>query len=81
MYPMITSLWEVRKIKEIVEEVKAELDEQGIAYGEPKQGIMIETPAAVMVSGELAKEVDFFSIGNKRPDAVYTCCRQTESKA
>ena len=60
---MITSLWEVRKIKEIVEEVKAELDEQGIAYGEPKQGIMIETPAAVMVSGELAKEVDFFSIG------------------
>ena len=54
MYPMITSLWEVRKIKEIVEEVKAELDEQGI---------MIETPAAVMVSGELAKEVDFFSIG------------------
>ena len=63
MYPMITSLWEVRKIKEIVEEVKAELDEQGIAYGEPKQGIMIETPAAVMVSGELAKEVDFFSIG------------------
>ena len=63
MYPMITSLWEVRKIKEIVEEVKAELDEQGIAYGEPKQGIMIETPAAVMVSGELAKEVNFFSIG------------------
>ena len=63
MYPMITSLWEVRKIKEIVEEVKAELDEQGFAYGEPKQGIMIETPAAVMVSGELAKEVDFFSIG------------------
>ena len=63
MYPMITSLWEVRKIKEIVEEVKAELDEQGIAYGEPKQGIMIETPAAVMVSEDLAKEVDFFSIG------------------
>ena len=51
------------KKTEIVEEVKAELDEQGIAYGEPKQGIMIETPAAVMVSGELAKEVDFFSIG------------------
>ena len=64
MYPMITSLWEVRKIKEIVEEVKAELDEQGIAYGEPKQGIMIETPAAVMVSEDLAKEVDFFSIAS-----------------
>ena len=63
MYPMIISVEEVHRIKEIVAEVKAELDEQGIAYGEPKQGIMIETPAAVMVSGELAKEVDFFSIG------------------
>lgn len=63
MYPMITSLWEVRKIKEMVEEVKAELTENGVSYGEPEQGIMIETPAAVMMSGELAKEVDFFSIG------------------
>lgn len=63
MYPMITSVWEVRKIKEIVEEVKAELTEQGIDFGNPEQGIMIETPAAAMISGELAKEVDFFSIG------------------
>lgn len=63
MYPMITSLWEIRRIKEIVEEVKNELEAQGVEYGNPAQGIMIETPAAVMVSGALAKEVDFFSIG------------------
>ncbi len=63
MYPMITSLWEVKKIKEIVEEVKAELTAEQLEFGNPQQGIMIETPAAVMMSGELAKEVDFFSIG------------------
>lgn len=63
MYPMITSVWEVRRIKEIVEEVKGELQDQGIAYGEPEQGIMIETPAAAIISDQLAREVDFFSIG------------------
>ena len=63
MYPMITSISEVRRIKEIVAEVKKELDEQGTPYGEPEQGIMIETPAAVMISDMLAKEVDFFSVG------------------
>lgn len=63
MYPMITSVKEVRRIKEIVEEVKQELDAQGISYGNPEQGIMIETPAAAVISDLLAREVDFFSIG------------------
>ena len=63
MYPMITSLWEVKRIKEIVEEVKAELTAEQLEFGNPQQGIMNETPAAVMMSEKLAKEVDFFSIG------------------
>lgn len=63
MYPMIISVDELKKIKTIVAEIRQELTEQGVTFGEPKQGIMIETPAAVMMSEELAKEVDFFSIG------------------
>ena len=63
MYPMITSVAEVRRIKEIVEKVKSELTSQGVEFGDPEQGIMIETPAAAIISDDLAREVDFFSIG------------------
>lgn len=63
MYPMIISVEEIKKIRAIVTEVKKELDGQKIPYGQVKQGIMIETPAAAIMSDELAKEVDFFSIG------------------
>ncbi len=63
MFPMIISVSEVKRIKEIVAEVKNELDEEGCPYRDVELGIMIETPAAVMISEELGKEVDFFSVG------------------
>ena len=63
MYPMIISVDEVRKIKEISKSVKEELLAEGVSVGEVEEGIMIETPAAALMSDELAKEVDFFSIG------------------
>lgn len=64
MFPLITSVWEIWKAKEILDTVKLELDKEGIAYDHHLQvGIMIETPAAALISDRLAKEVDFFSIG------------------
>ena len=63
MYPMITSVEEVQAIFKIVGKVKKDLDDEGIPYKEPEQGIMIETPAAVMISDELAALADFLSIG------------------
>ena len=63
MYPMITSVEEVRRIKEISAQVKEELTRAGIRIGDVEEGIMIETPAAAVISDLLAKEVDFFSCG------------------
>lgn len=64
MFPMIISVDEVLEIKEVIKEVQGELKEEGIPYGEAELGIMIETPAAAIISDELAKEVSFFSIGS-----------------
>ena len=65
MFPMIISVWEVQRCKEILNEVRKELDEKSIAYDKDMEiGIMVETPAAAVMSEELAKEVDFFSIGS-----------------
>jgi len=83
MFPMITSLWEIREVKRILEDTKQEMREAGLPFEEDIEfGVMIETPAAAIVSNQLAREVDFFSVGtNDLTQYLLAVDRQNQSLA